>query len=108
MSQQQPSFSRDAEIQATDEPAVIGEEEAARCAGVSVATLHCFEDVGSLSAVITTEGRAYPIADIERLFSITVSRPRHFKPRKQPESLSDYTPLNSVEEASHRSENILS
>jgi len=108
MSQQQTSYSSDAEKQATEVPAVIGEEEAAHCAGVSVATLHCFEEVGSLSAVVTTEGRAYPIADIERLFSITVGRPRHFQPRKQPESLSDNAPSVSVEETAEHSENTIS
>jgi DNA-binding transcriptional MerR regulator len=108
MSQQQTSYSSDAEKQATEVPAVIGEEEAAHCAGVSVATLHCFEEVGSLSAVVTTEGRAYPIADIERLFSITVGRPRHFQPRKQPESFTDNASSISVEEAPQHSETILS
>jgi len=108
MSQQQPSYSSDADIQATEVPAVIGEEEAAQCAGVSVATLHCFEEVGSLSAVVTTDGRAYPIADIERLFSITVGRPRHFQPRKQPESFSDSASSVSVEEIDEHSENTIS
>ena len=108
MSEQQTSSSSDAEIQTIDEAAVIGEEEAARSAGVSVTTLHCFEEVGSLSAVVTAEGRAYPIADIERLFSISVGRPRQFQPRKQPESFSDNTQSISVEESAHQSENILS
>jgi DNA-binding transcriptional MerR regulator len=108
MSELQPSSSTDAEVHITDEAAVIGEEEAARCAGVSVATLHCFEEVGSLTAIVTAEGRAYPIVDIERLFSITVGRPRHFQPRKQPESFSDNIQSISVEDVSQQSENTLS
>lgn len=85
MSDLQTSVVPNGEIQPLSEPVFIDEEEAAHSAGVSVATLRRFEEVGALSPVISPEGRFYEIADIERLFSITVGRPRRVLPRTPPE-----------------------
>lgn len=85
MSDLQTSVVPNGEIKPPSEPVFISEEEAAHSAGVSVATLRRFEEVGALSPVISPEGRSYAIADIERLFSITVGRPRRVLPRTPPE-----------------------
>lgn len=55
---------------------LVNEQTAAQAAGVSVATLQRFVEVGALNAVEKEGGVFYLIPHIERLFSVTIHQPR--------------------------------